>query len=93
MKVYISGAITNNPGYKEEFAKAMEKLEANGHRVMNPAILPEGFHYDEYMHVCLAMVDVCEVLALLPNYENSPGAQEEKRHAEHGKKWIVYLTD
>lgn len=93
MKVYISGAITGNPDYKKQFAAAEEKLTAAGHCVMNPAILPEGFDYEEHMHVCLAMVDVCEVLALLPSYVSSPGAQKEKRHAESKKKWIVYLKD
>lgn len=92
MKIYISGAITGNPRYKEQFASATEKLEAKGHSVINPAMLPEGFHYDEYMHVCLAMVDVCEAVAMLPNYISSPGANEEKRHAESAGKRIIYLA-
>ena len=42
MKVYISGKITGNENYREEFAKAQAELEKDGHIVLNPAVLPVG---------------------------------------------------
>lgn len=43
---------------------------------MNPAMLPKGFEYEEYMRVCFAMIDVCEAVCLLPNWTDSPGAKK-----------------
>ena len=36
MKVYIAGAITNNPRYKERFEEAEKRLISMGHAVINP---------------------------------------------------------
>ena len=41
LKVYISGAITNNPNYKEDFANAEKLLKKHGFEVVNPASLGE----------------------------------------------------
>ena len=44
MKIYIAGKITGRENYKDEFKKAEERLTKQGHTVMNPAFLPEGFN-------------------------------------------------
>ena len=36
MKVYIAGAITNNPRYKEQFETAENRLISMSHAVINP---------------------------------------------------------
>lgn len=41
MKVYISGAITNNPNYKKDFALAEKIAKKCGYEVVNPASLGE----------------------------------------------------
>ena len=81
MKIYISGKITGDSDYKGKFARAEEKLKAAGHVVMNPAILPDGFEYDEYMRICLVMLDVCDAIYLLTDWRQSEGARKEYNHA------------
>ena len=90
MKVYISGGITGIENYKKPFEKAEKALIEAGHAVLNPAILPPGFEYEEYIHVCLAMIDVCDAVYLLSNWEKSVGAMMEKRYAEKCGKAIMY---
>ena len=77
MKIYISGKITGDSDYKAKFARAEEKLKAAGHAVMNPAVLPDGFGYDEYMSICHAMLDVCDAIYLLTDWRQSEGARKE----------------
>lgn len=39
MKVYLSGAITNNPAYKKSFAEAERRVARMGHEAVNPVKL------------------------------------------------------
>lgn len=69
-KVYISGPITADKHYKETFKAAENILSQRGYAVMSPAILPQGFDYEEYMSVCFAMLDVCKMIVLLDGWKN-----------------------
>jgi hypothetical protein len=90
MKYYVAGKITNNPKYQEQFEKAEEHLLGKGHYVMNPAVLPYGFDYEDYMKICFAMIDVCESIYCLANWYESPGAKREHQHAIETGKRIEY---
>ena len=82
MKVYIAGQISGNPNFKEHFESVENKLKAMGHATTNPAILPDGFTQRDYMKICLRMLDCCDAILLLDNWNESQGATIEKLYAE-----------
>ena len=91
MKVYIAGPITGIPNYKAVFDSAEAHLASQGHTVINPSFLPVGFEHDEYMSVCLPMVDICEAVVMLPGWEDSKGAKTERKYAiTQGKMILLY---
>lgn len=93
MKVFISGRITGIDDYKEKFERAARQIEARGHTVLNPAVLPDGMEPKDYMRICLAMIDTADVVFLLPNYWNSPGAQLEVQYCEYTGKDVMFLSN
>lgn len=81
--VYIAGAVTSDPNYKAKFAAAKEHLLANGAaRVLNPAELPDGWTYQEYMAHCMLMVQRAEMIVPLYDWARSPGAIAEVAYAQ-----------
>ncbi|MBE6326711.1 MAG: DUF4406 domain-containing protein [Bacteroidales bacterium] len=51
-RIYISGAITNCPSFKENFARAEKMLRKEGYEVVNltkaDTIMPKSASWDEY---------------------------------------------
>ena len=82
MKVYISGAITNDPYYKEHFEKVEEELLAGGLDVINPAKKGPGYTYKEYMDMSLKELMQCDTIMMLKGYEYSKGALLELHYAQ-----------
>lgn len=91
MKIYVAGAITGVPNYKENFAVARKTLEREGHVVLNPAVLPEGMEKKDYMRICFAMIDTADAVAFLPSWENSKGANVERAYVTYIEKPILAL--
>lgn len=79
-KVYIAGAITDNPNYEEQFKAAEERLKERGYEVFNPA-KNQGYTYREYINMGLFELMHCDAIYLLKGYENSTGATLEHDYA------------
>lgn len=94
MKVYISGPITGTNDYMERFEKAEEELREEGHVVVNPAKvnsnMPEESTHEDYMRVSLAMMEMCEVVYFLKDWEESRGCLEEFKYAVEHKMVITF---
>lgn len=90
-KVYVAGPMTGLPDLNRgQFYAAEEYLTELGARVMNPAVLPEGFEWEEYMSIAIPMMKACHVVAFLPGWENSKGAKQE--YSESGDRIRVALS-
>ena len=80
-KIYISGPMTGIPEYnRPEFNRVAQELEAKGYDVINPASLPDGFEYVDYIFIAKISILKCDAMYLLKNWEDSEGAKIEIIH-------------
>ena len=95
MKIYIAGPITGTPDYQQHFADAEQRLRGAGHVTMNPATLAlnEGFEHADYMHICFAMIDICDWVLMLRGWRSSKGACMEYEYARENNKIIMFERD
>ncbi|MFC2741955.1 MAG: DUF4406 domain-containing protein [Selenomonas artemidis] len=91
--VFISGAITGIENYKEIFAPAEEDLKNQGAIVLNPAVLPWGMKWEDYLRITKEMVRCADVVYVLPKWEKSKGVIEELALAKELGKIIVYEVE
>lgn len=82
--VYLSGAISKNPNFKENFRKAREQWEEAGYTVIDPSYLidvfPNGTH-EQYMKICLELLKMADIIYMMEGWENSKGAIIEYGYA------------
>ena len=77
MKVYLSGAITGDPNYKQHFAEAEKKLVELGYTVCNPCkVTTES--YEEYLRIDLVELLECNYICYVNDVTTSKGAFLEK---------------
>lgn len=88
MKVYIAGKIAGNKKYHEMFDLA-ERVYSKKYIVLNPATLPEGMSAADYMRICFAMIDAADLVAFLPGWRTSPGAQLERAYCSYIGKGTI----
>ena len=91
MKAYIAGKITGDSTYREKFQRAQKALEGEGFIVLNPAELPEGMLASDYMRICFAMMECADVVAFLPDYDQSRGARLEFDWCQYTGKQTMFL--
>lgn len=89
---YISGPMTGHVAFnKESFDNAETIAQLAGYVVLNPAKLPLGLSYAQYIDIDMAMVRACDVIVTLPGVLNSKGAQAEIAYAVCLGKKIVNI--
>ncbi|MFA5706610.1 MAG: DUF4406 domain-containing protein [Candidatus Neomarinimicrobiota bacterium] len=90
MTIFISGPISNNPDYIEQFKTAQDNLEEQGYIVLNPTCLNPELSYGDLMTICRTMIDVSDAVYMLRNWTISPGACDENTYAMVQNKQIIY---
>ncbi len=94
MLVYISGKITNNKNYEEDFRKGEEWLKLNDYTPINPCklstALPNTLTYEQYMQIDYKLIDICEAIFMLEGWQKSKGACAELAYAKSIGKVILY---
>ena len=89
--VYLSGKMTGleENVYKEEFRKAEMFYRSCGYEVVNPCNLSEivlkrkpDATYEDFMREDFKAISGCTHIALLEDWESSPGARRERAEAE-----------
>ena len=94
MRVYLSGAISADKGYYQKFLNAEVAMKKKGYEVINPArvakALPKKMSYEDFMKIDFALIETCDAICLLRDWELSPGSRREKEHAESLGKNIIW---
>lgn len=80
--IFISGPMTAYEDYnRAAFNAAAKLLENDGYTVLNPAVLPDGLKHEQYMQVCLTMLEQADEIYILAGWEGSVGARREVERA------------
>lgn len=91
-RVYISGPITGCEDFEKKFIKAEEDLKKKGYDIVNPAylakVMPNARH-EQYMNICIPLMDECNAIYLLEGWEWSHGASIEYGYAL-GRDMMVF---
>ena len=94
MKIYVAGKITGlaRQAVLDKFGKAGEALAKQGHEVFVPCVLPDypDVSRDDYLHVCFAMIDICDAVYFLGDWTASQCAIQELKYAAKKDKAILW---
>lgn len=75
--IYIAGPVTGVEKYWEPFEKAQDEIEAAGFIALSPTWQPQGMSNEQYMRICMAMIDSADGVFFLSNWPQSAGARLE----------------
>lgn len=97
MKIYIAGKVTgvDKGELNVKFAAASIHLKKQGHETFVPCVLPDypEVPHSDYMHICYAMIDVCDAVYMLADWQQSKGARMELQYAADHNKKILYQDE
>ena len=94
-RVYISGPMSGLPdANRHAFNEAERYLrETFGCEVLNPAHMPDGLTYRQYIAHAMMLLAHATVVALLPGFEESLGAALEVLVADRDGVPVVKLIE
>ena len=82
-KMYLSGAITHNPDYKQDFEKAYKDLTDAGYTVVSPLDICDDWDWGTCMRRCIeVLITQCDDMAFVPSRYDSAGMELEMHIAE-----------
>ena len=94
MKIYVAGKISGleKKDIDEKFERAKADVICKGHSVFIPSVLPayDDVPHEDYMHVCYAMIDICDAVYMLSDWQKSMGARLECQYAADHRKEVIY---
>jgi len=89
--IYIAGPIAGTDDYEERFAEAEKELVKSDRVVFNPVRMLSGLDDRECLPVCLQLVELADIILLLPGWSRSLGALTEIFYAiRQGKHAFLY---
>ena len=96
-KVYLAGPITGCPDFMTNFDQAHAYLECQNFQVFNPArvtaTLPSShMERQNFIDLGLVLLGMCNIIALIPGYEESTGCCAEKAYAIANRMGVIELT-
>ena len=94
MRIYISGGMTSDPGYRKKFQETEDKLRLQGHDAVNPArvadIIRTDMTWDEWMSIDIGLLKVCDAIYMMAGYKDSRGANRELGFAMGDGMKVIY---
>jgi len=98
MKLYLSGAISANPNYKNDFENARGRLNDAGFAVVSPTLFcDESMSYDRAIRKCIQVLSTCYAVAVIETPYQSTGSRLELEIAsvlsmqvKTVDEWIAY---
>lgn len=92
-RAYISGPVTGNENYMQQFEEAEQKIRSCGFDVINPAKvlkpLEDVLTYDQCMALCMELLDCADCIVMLDGWKDSRGANREYGFAD-GRGMDIY---
>ncbi|EJB8454899.1 DUF4406 domain-containing protein [Vibrio parahaemolyticus] len=77
-KFYIAGPVSKEPGGNyAAFKQVADQITESGNIALYTSLLPQGMSEAEYMKFAHAMLEVCDVVVLLPRWSMSDGTVAE----------------
>lgn len=94
--IYISGKITGDSNFREKFNQAKDLImqQHPNEDIINPAdiTLPECCGWQDYMDVCLMLMNKADTIYLLNDWRDSKGACLEYGYAK-GRDMIILFNE